>query len=93
MEIKSTNRTASVGILKKAGNALKAFGRAAKNGFKTADKREIDIRRNICTTCEKWNPSGNLGFGECLHKKCGCTKFKIHLASESCPLGKWKAVI
>lgn len=50
---------------------------------------------DLCTKCEYYD-------GEiCLHHKCGCkvndSKWaivnKIRMATESCPIGKWKAIV
>lgn len=46
-------------------------------------------RKSICASCEYWSSMGNLGFGECRHPQCGCTRFKQFLATETCPMGKW----
>jgi hypothetical protein len=54
-----------------------------------APKEEIQRRSIICDSCDLWKPLGNMGFGECTHEKCGCTRFKRGLATETCPLGKW----
>ena len=32
---------------------------------------------------------GNFGLGECIHPKCGCTRFKPGWATEHCPIGEW----
>lgn len=59
----------------------------AKSGFKTASKEKIDERLTVCRGCEFWQESGNYSLGRC--EKCGCTKYKLYLATESCPIGKW----
>lgn len=76
-------------LFDKARNLYAAVKRASKDGGGMADKELRDSRFNVCKKCELWMSSGNFFMGECAHKKCGCTKFKIYLKSEKCPLNKW----
>lgn len=62
----------------------------AKSGFKRVKMAELDRRLAICRGCEFWQENGNYSLGRC--DKCGCTKYKLYLATESCPIGKWEAV-
>lgn len=79
----------------KAVNVAKAGGRvvkAATTGQPIFVSNEVrDQRIAICRACEYWNEGGNIGLGECTHSKCGCTKLKQGLATETCPMGKWNA--
>lgn len=62
------------------------------SGFAMTPGRERRIRGAICAVCPHWNGMGNFGFGECRAPGCGCTRAKWWLATEACPLGKWRAV-
>lgn len=48
-------------------------------------------RYAVCMSCELWDDEARLGLGKCTHSSCGCTKLKLALATESCPIGKWPA--
>jgi hypothetical protein len=73
-----------------AGSAAHRAISAAMNKQRIfAPKEEMQRRSTICDSCDMWKPKGNLGFGECSHETCGCTKFKRGLLTERCPLGKW----
>lgn len=79
---------------KKIQHAAKAGVRAVKakatgNPIRVT-KEERDRRLAICRACDLWNEGGNVGLGECTHSKCGCTRFKHGLATETCPAEKWK---
>lgn len=77
----------------KAKHAAQAGSRiikAAVSGEPVKVSAEVKEQRlAICRACELWNEGGNVGLGECTHSKCGCTRFKHGLATETCPLGKW----
>jgi hypothetical protein len=47
-------------------------------------------RLKVCNACGLWKPDGNGGLGECGHKSCGCTKLKLKLATEVCPMKFWQ---
>lgn len=80
------------GLALMAGHFVSAVGKSAMSGFKTASKEEVARRAAICATCEYWHNDARLGLGKCMHHKCGCTRLKWRLATESCPLGKWRRV-
>ena len=68
---------------------IQTFFVAAKNwvtsGFPILKDEEFLIRKKICRKCEFWKA------GKC--KKCGCsTDFKMRMATERCPIGKWESV-
>ena len=70
--------------------AAKAVTSAAIKGEQiVVSREELNRRDKICNACNYWKPSGNLGMGECTHNQCGCTKFKLGLATETCPAKKW----
>jgi hypothetical protein len=68
-------------------NLAKSMKNWAKAGFKTVNKAEYEKRLKICRSCEFWNEQANYSLGRC--EKCKCTKMKLKLATESCPIGKW----
>jgi len=81
------------GLGKMAGNAFKAVGRVVRNIFRgerimrTAEDKNQIIE--ICKDCEFLRQSN----GRCT--KCGCTVIsdilsKAQLATEACPIGRWK---
>lgn len=78
----------------KAVRVVQAVGRVVRalaNGEPVrVSSEERERRLAICRSCEFWREAGNLGFGECKHSKCGCTRLKHGLATETCPLGKWE---
>ena len=75
-------------------NATKAAARVASAVVRREPVKVPDeilaVRQSICEACEYWQPDGNLGLGKCSHKRCGCTKFKLQLATERCPDGLWE---
>ena len=73
-------------------NLRVALRRWRGSGFAMTPGRERRIRSAICAVCPHWHGLGNLGLGECRAPGCGCTRAKIWLATEACPLGKWRAV-
>ncbi len=70
-----------------------AMGKWIKAGFKVVDQEKHNARAAICQgneltpKCDFWEPGARLGMGKC--KKCGCTKMKLWLATEKCPVDKW----
>lgn len=79
----------AVPILTKARHLVTALVRWIKAGLPTADKRRRARLKAICEACPMWKPSGNLGFGECRDPRCGCSRWKRFLKTETCPCGKW----
>lgn len=70
----------------RAGGALVKW---AARGFPIAPT-EVRMRRfEICRACEFWRDDARFGLGKCNHPGCGCTKAKLYLATERCPVGKW----
>ena len=52
-------------------------------GFKVVEKEVYERRHAACLACEYWLPYARLGFGKC--QKCGCSRFKLWLATSRCP--------
>ena len=74
------------------GHAGEALGKWAASGFKIAPPVVRSIRYQICLGCTFWDDQARMGLGKCRHSKCGCTKLKLALGTEACPLGKWPAI-
>lgn len=72
-------------------NLKRALKRWLASGCRMAPSGVRKARLAVCFQCEHWHAAGNLGLGECRAPGCGCTRAKAWLATESCPLGKWKA--
>ena len=58
------------------------------HGAPTSSEELTNQRKTICENCEFWTSQTFGKSGRC--KKCGClTWFKIRMATEKCPIGKW----
>ncbi len=67
---------------------LKAVTAAVTGQTIMATTEERERRQAICDVCPEWDVQQR----RC--KKCGCNgNLKLALATESCPIGKWLAVI
>lgn len=79
-------------FVEKASNFAHSMVDWAKAGFPVANADVLQQRLEVCQSCEYWRGSlgGTLVSGKC--RKCSCNGIKLALASEACPLGKWKAV-
>jgi hypothetical protein len=70
---------------------IQNFARSMKNwakaGFKTVSEDKYKERLKICRSCDFWSEKANYSLGRC--EKCKCTKMKLKLATESCPIDKW----
>jgi len=64
----------------------------ARDGFRLATSPVYKERASICAQCHLWQSKARLGLGKCGHTACGCTKAKLKVASQACPLGKWAAL-
>lgn len=91
--VASAPESKAPGIAAKTKNAAAAGARIVRAAVRRepirASAGERDRRLAICRACEFWNEAGNIGLGECRHSRCGCTRFKHGLATETCPAGKW----
>lgn len=70
-------------------NLKRAMKKWVASGCQLAPSKVRKIRSSICSMCPYWNGDGNIGLGECKAPGCGCTRAKVWLATESCPIGKW----
>lgn len=78
-------------FLTKLAHAKAALTRWNAAGRPMASRKVRAERLAICQACDHYNPTGNWLLGECRHPGCGCTRLKLMLASERCPIGKWEA--
>jgi len=68
-------------------NFAKAMSKWAKAGFATVDEPRFNERMKTCRACDRWDGTANAGLGKC--RACGCTRLKLWLETETCPLDKW----
>lgn len=69
-----------------------ALARLRASGKKITPREARTHRAKTCAGCPLWSSRARFGLGKCRHSKCGCTRLKVWIASESCPAGKWPAV-
>jgi hypothetical protein len=63
----------------------------ARSGFATTPPEILAEREATCRACDQWDAAALNGTGRC--RKCGCSTWaKLRMATEACPIGKWKAV-
>lgn len=66
--------------------------RWAQQGFNGVSEEVLEARLSACKTCEFWDAQSFNNTGRCT--KCGCSTWaKLRMATEECPIGKWKAVV
>lgn len=78
------------GIADLVQNFAGAIGRWASAGFPVVSEEVFQARLAECRRCDFWDEVARLGLGECNHQNCGCTRFKLWVQTEICPLGNWK---
>lgn len=62
-----------------------------RHGAPTTPPDILAQREATCRACPEWDASALKATGRC--RKCGCSTWaKLRMATEKCPLGKWKAV-
>ena len=76
-------------LLAMATNFAAAMARWHDAGYRTLDTGDVQDRRAICEPCEHWRVA--LGFAWC--RLCGCSKLKLWLPTEKCPLNKWHNIV
>lgn len=75
-------------IFDKAASFAKSALVFVKAGMPCVSEDVIRDRLGICSGCERHNPDGYSGMGEC--RECGCNmEIKSIMATEKCPLSKW----
>jgi hypothetical protein len=87
--VPSTTTPAEPTLAEMTANFTKALGHWAAAGFKIVERSIFEERHAICKSCEFWLPDARLGTGKC--QKCGCTIYKLWMATSICPLTppKW----
>ena len=69
--------------------AIRAATRFARSGFKATPPDILAEREATCRACPEWDAKAINSTGRC--RKCGCSTWaKLRMATERCPLGKWK---
>ncbi|HVU37306.1 MAG TPA: hypothetical protein VHC95_03160 [Opitutales bacterium] len=70
-------------------NFTKAMTGWVAAGFKVVERGIFEKRHAICKSCEFWLPDARLGTGKC--RRCGCSIYKLWMATSKCPLTppKW----
>lgn len=78
-------------IAQMAENFGGAVSRWIEGGYSVVSREEFDRRLTLCRACPFWDEKARFGMGKCNHPACGCTKGKMWLATERCPLSppKW----
>jgi len=82
----------------KAASFTKAAARHVREGMPQATDEQVATRFAVCHACPHFTSKGK-GQGECA--KCGCGLKavgvsglnKLRWAGESCPVGRWKALL
>lgn len=90
-----TTEDAFAAFLARRAEMLARFGHAAhrfaRSGFAATPPEILAAREATCRACPEWDAAALNATGRC--RKCGCSTWaKIRMATESCPLGKWKVV-
>lgn len=75
--------------LEMATNFAGSMVRFAIHGFKTVSEEQYKARLAICGKCNFWDDSARFGLGKCNAPGCGCSRYKMLIAGEKCPIGKW----
>ena len=69
----------------------KNFAREVKvwveGGAKVVSEQEFQKRAELCAACEFYDAEAFGGRGKC--RQCGCSSFKLFLATTKCPIDKW----
>jgi len=66
-----------------AANFTAAMADWTKAGFRTVERAVYEKRHTTCQACFYWDAPARGGLGKC--RICGCTKFKLWLATTKCP--------
>jgi hypothetical protein len=65
-----------------------AMARVAREGFQFVSAEEYQRRAAVCLTCPRYRLIHGLYHGCAL---CGCSRLKLHFATETCPERRWHA--
>jgi hypothetical protein len=70
-----------------ASNFTESVAEWVKQGAPVVTEEQFKKRADLCNGCEFFDKEAFAGKGRCL--KCGCSTFKLFLATSSCPINKW----
>lgn len=69
----------------------KSLANWTASGFSQTPHEMLAAREATCRACPEWDAAALNSTGRC--RKCGCSTWaKLRMATEACPIGKWKAV-
>ena len=77
-------------LLEMASNFASSVAEWTKAGAPVVTKEQFKARADICNSCEFFDPKAFGGRGRCT--KCGCSTYKLFLATSKCPADKWGSV-
>jgi hypothetical protein len=77
-----------------AANAARSGARWMAAGLPIVSRSIYRVRLTLCRACPHWSDGARLGLGKCNAPGCGCTKLKLRLATERCPLNppRWERI-
>lgn len=78
-------------LLDMASNFASSVAQWAKAGAPVVTEEQFKQRADICNRCEFFDPAAFGGRGRCT--KCGCSTYKLFLATSKCPIEKWERVV
>jgi hypothetical protein len=71
-------------------NFAKATAQWAHAGCPLVNEKQFAERAAICGACVHWNEDARIGMGRC--NLCGCSRAKLFMATQRCPIDKWRPV-
>ena len=74
-------------LLDVAKNFTREIAQWVRKGVPVVPQEVFEQRVKECTSCEFFNAEAFGGRGKC--NKCGCSSFKLFLATTKCPIDKW----
>ena len=74
-------------ILDMAKDFTRTVAKWVKKGVPVVPQPVFEERAKQCADCEFFDADAFGGRGRC--KKCGCSTFKLFLATTKCPIDKW----
>lgn len=77
-------------VFELSSNFIGAISGWVSSGFKIVKEDLYKERLKKCLACEFFDIQAYKGLGKC--NKCGCSKMKLFLPKQSCPINKWDAV-
>lgn len=74
-------------LLELAKNFTASVAEWVKSGAPLVSEEQFKRRVAECRACEFFDAEAFGGKGRCM--KCGCSSYKLFLATSKCPIGKW----